>query len=255
MNRLQDRICVVTGAVGGIGRATVERLLAEGATVVLTDIDENIGAETAEELGERAEFMAHDVTEPDAWRRVMDKVVKRWGRVDVVVNNAGIAEVANIETVTPEQWHRTLRVNLDGVYYGTQQAIAAMKDNGGGSIVNIASIEGLLGEPLVPAYNASKGGVRIFSKSAAAHCARAGYGIRINCVCPGFVDTAMVSGAMTQIPEDEAEAFQAALLERIPMGRLAEAHEIAAAVAFLASDDASYITGADLCVDGGHTAQ
>jgi NAD(P)-dependent dehydrogenase (short-subunit alcohol dehydrogenase family) len=254
MSRLQHKVCIITGAAAGIGLAAARRFVQEGAKVLLTDIDASGGQRAAQELGACAAFLRHDAASADDWTAVYAEAKRLWGRVDVVVNNAGIAPLGTIETLTPQDWQKTLDVNLTGVMIGTQMAIAQMKDSGGGSIVNVASIEGIVGEQIVPAYNASKGGVRIFSKSAAIHCARSGYGIRVNCVCPGFSETAMVSGSIASMPPDFAQQFQATLLQKIPMGRLGKAEEIANAILFVASDEASFMTGADLVVDGGHTA-
>jgi NAD(P)-dependent dehydrogenase (short-subunit alcohol dehydrogenase family) len=193
------------------------------------------------------------VTNANQWNQVLDAAIAKWGRLDVVVNNAGIANIADVENVSLEIWKRTLDINLSGVFLGTQAAIARMKGKGG-SIVNISSIEGLVGEALIPAYNASKGGVRIFTRSAAIHCARAGYNVRVNNVCPGFAETQMVAGALAAMAPVDAQTFAAKTLERIPMGRFAKPAEIAAAVLFLASDESSYVTGSDLVVDGGMTA-
>jgi 3alpha(or 20beta)-hydroxysteroid dehydrogenase len=256
MNRVQDKVCLVTGAARGLGLAAAQALLAEGARVMLTDRDSAAGEAEAARLradGHDARFIPQDVTDEAQWAEVLDAVVTAWGRIDVVVNNAGVAALSDVEVTSLVQWKSTLAVNLDGVFLGTQAAIARMKAHGG-SIVNIASIEGLIGEPLIPAYNASKGGVRLFSKSAAIHCARAGYGVRINCVCPGFAETQMVAGAVATLPPDQAQAFVERTLARIPLGRFARPEEIANAVLFLASDESSYVTGSDLVVDGGMTA-
>ena len=253
MSRMQDKRCLVSGAARGIGLAVCERLIEEGAQVMMADIDAASGETQAQRLGEHAVFQPLDVTRDEQWDAALDAIERRWGGVDVLVNNAGIALMGDIESTTPEQWQRTLDVNLSAVMLGTRKAVARMKGQGG-AIVNMASIEGLIGEPLALAYNAAKGGVRLFSKSAAIHCARAGYGIRINCVCPGFIDTEMVRGAVGGLGAEAAEQFHQALMARVPMGRLGHAREIANAVLFAASDEASFMTGADLVVDGGHTA-
>jgi NAD(P)-dependent dehydrogenase (short-subunit alcohol dehydrogenase family) len=260
MSRVAGKACVVTGAARGLGLAAAELLLAEGARVLLTDVDADAGEAAALALdssGKRALFTTHDVTSLEDWQRVLDLAQKSFGALDVLVNNAGVAAIMDVEQLTPKEWQRTLDINLSGVMYGTQAAIARMKPaagGNGGSIINIASIEGLIGEQLVPAYNASKGGVRIFSKSAAIHCARAGYKVRINNVCPGFAETQMVAGALAGMAAEDAQAFAARTLGRIPLGRFAQPREIAAAVLFLASDESSYVTGSDLVVDGGMTA-
>lgn len=250
MGRVQDKVCVVSGGARGLGLAAAEALLAEGARVLITDVDRAEGEAQARRLGERVKFRVQDVTDESAWNDTLDAAVAAWGRLDVLVNNAGIALIGDVEKATLKEWQRTLDINLTGVFLGTQAAIARMKSSGG-SIVNIASIEGLIGEQEVPAYNATKGGVRIFTRSAAIHCARAGYPIRINNVCPGFAETQMVAGALGTMTSEAAEAFAARTLARIPMGRFAKPAEIAKCVLFLASDEASYMTGSDLVVDGG----
>jgi 3alpha(or 20beta)-hydroxysteroid dehydrogenase len=253
MGRVQGKICLVTGGARGLGLAAAEALLAEGAKVMITDVDRAAGEAEAKRLGANASFMLQDVTIAAQWSAVLDAVGAMWGRIDVLVNNAGIANIVDIENISLETWSRTLNINLTGVFLGTQAAIGRMKGKGG-SIVNIASIEGMIGDALIPAYNASKGGVRIFSRSAAIHCARSGYNIRINNVCPGFAETQMVSGALATMKPEAAQDFAAKTLARIPMGRFGKPAEIAAAVLFLASDESSYVTGSDLVVDGGMTA-
>lgn len=257
MSRIDGKCAVVTGAARGLGLATARRLAAAGAHVLLTDMAADEGETQAAALrreGHDAYFVVHDVTDPARWPATLDVAIERWGRLDMLVNNAGIAEIGDIEAIDFAGWRRTLSVNLDGVFLGTQAAIARMKLSGGGAIVNVASIEGLVGEPLVPAYNASKGGVRMLTRSAAIHCANRGYGIRINAVCPGFANTQMVSGAVATLATGDADAFASRLLTRIPMHRFADPDEIARAILFLVSDDSAYMTGADLVIDGGYTA-
>lgn len=253
MKRVQDKVCVVTGAARGLGLAAAEALLAEGAKVLLTDVDATAGEAEAKRLGANAAFLKQDVTNLAQWKEVLDAAIAKWGRLDVLVNNAGIAGLHDVEAISQEHWQKTIDINLTAVFQGTQAAIERMKGKGG-SIVNIASIEGMIGEPLIPAYNASKAGVRLFTRSAAIHCARSGYNIRINNVCPGFAETQMVAGALAALKPEQAQEFAVKTLSRIPMGRFARPEEIAKTVLFLASDEASYMTGSDLVVDGGMTA-
>ena len=256
MKRVVNKVCLVTGGARGLGLAAAEVLLAEGARLTITDRDAAAGEAEAARLttaGHKVRFHVQDVTSEADWKKTLDAVAADWGPLDVLVNNAGVAALADVEQESLAHWRATLAVNLDAVYLGTQAAIARMKGRGG-SIINIASIEGMVGEPLIPAYNASKGGVRIFSRSAAIHCARSGYNVRVNCVCPGFAETQMVAAAVGSLPPDQAQAFVARTLARIPMGRFARPEEIAKAVLFLASEESSYMTGSDLVVDGGMTA-
>lgn len=256
MNRMLKKVCLVTGAANGIGLACARRFAEEGAHVLLTDRDEETGERVTAALvaeGFSVSFQSHDVTSRPQWEAAVACAIQRYGRLDVLVNNAGVGLIADVEHCEFSDWKRTLDINLDGVFHGVQLAVNAMKD-AGGSIVNLASIEGLLGEPLVVAYNASKGAVRLLTKSSAVHCARAGYKIRVNAVCPGFVETPMVMQGLALMPPEMALAFQTKVIGRTPMGRMAQPVEIANAVLFLASDEASYITGSDLLVDGGYTA-
>jgi NAD(P)-dependent dehydrogenase (short-subunit alcohol dehydrogenase family) len=255
--RVQGKVVLITGAASGIGLASAEACAREGADVVITDVNASAGERQAQRLaaeGLKVEFRRQDVTSESDWRESVDHVLARHGRLDALVNNAGIAAITPIEQETLEGWRRTQAVNMEGVFLGTREAIRAMKGRGG-SIVNLSSIEGIVGEPLLPAYNASKGGVRIFTKSAALHCAQAGHAIRVNSVHPGFVVTPLIADAIGSLPPDQARALHEDLLRRIPLGRAAEPREIAMAVLFLVSDESSYMTGTELVVDGGYTAK
>jgi NAD(P)-dependent dehydrogenase (short-subunit alcohol dehydrogenase family) len=255
--RVADKVVLVTGGASGIGLACAEACAREGATVVISDLNIAEGESQARRLvaeGLAVEFRPQDASSESDWQRVVDEVIKRHGHLDVLVNNAGIGIPASIEQETLAGWRRTQAVNMEGVFLGTREAIRVMKGRGG-SIINISSIEGIIGEPLVPAYNASKGGVRIFTKSAALHCAQQGYDIRVNSVHPGYVGTPLVANALSALPPDEAAALQQDLINRIPLGRLGEPKEIASGVLFLASDESSYMTGSELVIDGGYTAR
>ncbi|MDN5543946.1 MAG: glucose 1-dehydrogenase [Rhodococcus sp. (in: high G+C Gram-positive bacteria)] len=255
MGRVEGKVALITGGAKGIGAATAKLLLEEGANVVLTDIDPDGRdvATTLDSTGTRAHFLRQDVTDEDQWADVLEKTVSVFGRIDILVNNAGVASTANVEDETLERWRWLQSINLDAVFLGTKAAITAMKHTGGGSIVNLASIEGLVGDPSLPAYNASKGGVRIFTKSAALHCAKSGYGIRVNSVHPGYIWTPMVEAIASE--GGDIDAGRAALTELHPIGRLGTPEDIAYAILYLASDESSFVTGSELVIDGGYTAQ
>jgi NAD(P)-dependent dehydrogenase (short-subunit alcohol dehydrogenase family) len=247
--RLKGKVALVTGGARGIGSAICLALAREGASVAVTDIREDEGMALADHLrsgGAQALFLLQDVTQEQGWNEVVEKVQEAFGGIDILVNNAGIALPGTIETQSFSDWRQTMAINLDAVFLGTRAGVLAMREKGG-SIVNISSIEGIVGNAHVPAYNASKGGVRLLTKSAAIHCARAGFRIRVNSVHPGYVGTALVQDALAQLPHD----FAARTLDRIPMQRFGEADEVAATVVFLASDESSYMTGSELVVDGG----
>ena len=251
--RLANKVALVTGGASGIGAAICTRFVQEGATVVIADVNSVQGRSLAQSLGNKASFATLDVQQPQQWQQTIEHILNTHSQLDILVNNAGIAITGDVENCTLDDWQRTQSINSDGVFIGCQEAIKAMKSSGG-SIINVSSIEGIIGEPKLPAYNASKGAVRVFTKSAALHCAQKNYAIRINSLHPGYVNTPMVSEAISAFTEAEAEEFKHRVLSNIPVKRLAEPEEIAGAALFLASADASYMTGAELIVDGGYTA-
>ncbi len=255
MKRFAGKIILVTGAASGIGLATAEQFAREGGTVVATDINlESLkhACSTLRHEGLHLEAEEQDVTDRETWNQTVQGIVARYGQLDVLFNNAGGGHFALIDETTLEQWRYVNKLNLDSVFFGMQTAIATMKEKGG-VIINNSSIAGLVGEPQIAAYSATKGGVRAMTKVAAVDCARRGYPIRINSIHPGFTNTNLVATALASLG-DGADKFAAATVAAIPMGRLAEPAEIAGPVLFLASDDASYMTGAELVVDGGYVA-
>lgn len=250
MGRLQDRVAVITGGASGIGAATARRFAAEGAQVIVADLQTQLGAEIAEETG--GLFCELDVADDAAWTRLMAIVSDRFGRLDVVVNNAGIVSGQSIEDIDLATWNRVIDVNLTGVMLGCRHGIAAMRANpggSGGSLINIASTAAYAAIPSDAAYSATKSGVRLLTKAVAAHCARSGYNIRCNSLHPGATDTPILAPALAAAPQ-LLPVFHA----MSPMGRMGRPEEIAAMAVFLASDEASYVTGGEFLVDGGMMA-
>lgn len=250
MNRLNGRVALVTGGASGIGRATALRLAEEGASVLVTDIQDEAGETVATEIrnkGGRALYRHHDVSDEAAWREVVMTALSEFDGLDILVNNAGIGDLGTIEDVTPADYERTIRINQTGVYVGMRTAAEALKGSPHASVINVSSIFGMSGGfGTSPAYHAAKGALRTLTKNIALHWADAG--VRVNSVHPGFVDTPILDDA-------RGTPFEQAMLDVTPMGRLGRPEEIAAAIAFLASDDASFMTGSELVVDGGYLAR
>jgi 3(or 17)beta-hydroxysteroid dehydrogenase len=256
MARVAGKVAMVTGGAMGIGQACAELLAAEGAAVAVTDRETAAGTKVVDALvalDRRAIFIEHDVSREDQWQSAVDVVVKTFGRLDIVVNNAGVGWFGDVEHTTIEDWHKLLSVNLDGVFVGIKHAIPAMRAAGGWSIFNLSSIEGLVGDPALAAYNASKGAVRLLTKSAALYCARGGTKIRVNSVHPGYIWTPMVRHALES--SGNPDEMQRTLEGLHPVGHLGEANDIAYGVLYLASDESMFVTGSELVIDGGYTAQ
>ena len=248
--RLQDKTAIITGGASGIGAAMVARFVEEGANVLSTDVQLELGREVADKAG--AIFMEQDVSIEAGWRAVMDRVQSDFGRLDVLVNNAGIVMGKSIEDVDLESWHKLLGINLTGVMLGCQNAIRVMKHNPGGSsgsIINIASTSAFAALPSDVTYTASKSGVRMLTKSVAVHCAQAGQNIRCNNIVPGGTHTGIIDAASEAVPEiyDMVAAMS-------PLNRMGQGADIAAAAVYLASNDAAFVTGSDMLVDGGMLA-
>lgn len=264
MNRVDGRVALVTGAAGGIGSASARLLAKAGATVVATDIrpadgQALVASITAE--GGRAEYHAHDVTREDAWAALMAEVLARHGRLDVLVNNAGLYRHGRIEDADMADMDRLFDVNLKGVVLGTKHAFLAMKrrpaDLPMASVINLSSIAGLIGSANSALYCMSKGGVRLFTKASAMEAAHLGYRIRCNSVHPGIVDTDMARGVAASMVERGVapEQVDQMMAGSHPIGRMAQAEDIARGILFLASDDSSFMTGSELVIDGGWTAR
>jgi 3(or 17)beta-hydroxysteroid dehydrogenase len=258
MDRVKGKVAIVTGAALGLGEAAARLLAREGARVVLTDVKEDEGRRAAASIGSEgheAMFISHDVADERAWEQVIEATFDQYKRLDVLVNNAGVGWGGPPEDETAERWRKLMSINLDGVFLGTKHAIRAMKrvPPEDGSIINLSSIEGLVGDPNLGAYNASKGGVRLYTKSVALYCAKAGLKIRVNSVHPGYIWTPMVENYLRQ-HGDVAEGRKQ-LDAMHPIGHVGEPDDIAYGVLYLASDEAKFITGAELVIDGGYTAR
>jgi 3(or 17)beta-hydroxysteroid dehydrogenase len=252
MGRLDGKVALITGGASGIGLATARLFADEGARVVLADRDKSRAGAALTTLAQRVRFFALDVTREEEWIAVTDGVAAEFGRIDVVVNSAGVSLLKDIEATTLAEWRDLMAVNLDGTFLGCKHAVRVMKDRGGGAIVNMSSVAGLVGAGNLAAYSASKGGVRLLTKSVALHCARRGYNIRCNSVHPSFAETPMLQSMIAAARDPQK--LEASYVKAAPLGRLAQPIEVARTILFLASDESAFTTGAELVVDGGLTA-
>ena len=248
MSGVTDKVVLVTGAASGLGLADAQVLIEQGAQVIMTDIEADRGSELAAQFG--AMFLPQDVADELRWAEIMDAVKAEYGRLDGIVNNAGIAPIADIETTTTDMWRKTLAIHLDGTYFGCQAAIKLMKESGGGSIVNMSSTAALVGIPDYLAYSAAKGGIRAMTKAIAVHCRRAKLRIRCNSVHPGSINTPMVQNAVKQLMDidldDNAEK------KRKAMG-IGEPRDVAYMVAYLLSDESKHVNGTEMVIDNADT--
>jgi NAD(P)-dependent dehydrogenase (short-subunit alcohol dehydrogenase family) len=245
--RLSGKVAVISGAASGMGAATARMFAREGAKVVIADVLAHEGRQVADAIGADARFEKLDVTDEDNWAAIVAATTRQFGKLDVLVNNAGVSGSAEQDFYSTDAWHRIMAINATGVFFGIKHAVPAMKANGGGSIVNLSSIAGIIGsEHVHMAYNASKAAVRLMTKSVAVQHAKDG--IRANSVHPGVMPPMRTSGR-TADPAVRAERMRV-----IPMRRPGRVDEVAHAVLFLASDESSYITGSEIHVDGGAIA-
>ena len=252
--KLEQRIAVITGAGSGIGQAMARLFASEGARIFAADVNESAAQETARiitEAGGTCRTFAVDVSRPEQVRAMVDAAISAFGRIDILCNNAGIGSTTDVVECEPDEWDRVMTVNVKSVYLGCKYAIPHMLAQGGGVIVNTASVAGMVGLPKRASYSASKGAVIALTRQVAVEYVE--QGIRVNCLCPGTVDSPWV-GRLLQQADDPVAARQA-LVARQPLGRLGTPDEIAAAALYLVSDDAAFITGTGLVIDGGLTAR
>lgn len=242
--RLDGKVALITGGARGQGAAEAALFAAHGARVVITDVLDAEGADTADRLGDAVAYLHHDVSQEQGWIDVVDHVLAQHGTIDVLVNNAGIFRVQSLADTSVEDWHTMIAINQTGVFLGLRIVGEQMRANGGGSIINVSSIAGLRGAAIAFAYSASKWAVRGMTKSAALELSPSG--VRVNSIHPGIIDTPMASEFGDLLPQ---------LVERIPIGRLGTADDVASLALFLASDDSSFCSGHEFVVDGAQTAR
>jgi 3(or 17)beta-hydroxysteroid dehydrogenase len=264
MNRLDGKVALISGAARGIGAESARLMSEAGAKVAIGDVLDEPGRQTARAIGGDAIYTHLDVTSEADWTAALAAVVQRFGGLDILVNNAGIFLGKSLEEATLADWHRLCAVNLTGVFLGTKLALPALRERGqhsphGSAIVNLSSVAGLVGSSGDPLYSMTKGGVALFTKSAALEFARKGYRVRVNSIHPGTTDTDMGDQVMAmrarQIATNDLEEARRQALARLPIGRMGTVTDIANGIVFLASDDSGFMTGAGLVVDGGTTAQ
>ena len=255
MSRLDGKVALVTGGASGLGKATGELMAAEGATVILSDLQTVAGeavAASIRDTGGRCHFRYHDTTDEAQWEAICAGILQEHGHLDILLNGAGVGSNAvELENMTLETWRHCLAVNLDGVFLGCKHGIRAMRQGSGGSIINISSILGIVGMPTAANYCASKGGVKLLTKAAALECARKTPPIRVNSIHPGFIDTPMVASAIQR----RGPEFNDYIRHNVPFGGLGQPRDIAEGVVYLASDAARFVTGSELTIDGGFLAR
>ena len=248
--RLENKVALISGGARGMGAVEAKLFAEEGAKVIIGDILEEEGRKVEakiNEAGGECVFVSLDVSSEEAWQNAVNEAVSRYGKLDILVNNAGIYRAHNVEETTSDEWDQVMGINAKGVFLGTKHAIPAMRDAGGGSIVNISSVAGLVGSRATSAYNASKGAVRLLTKSTAIQYASDG--IRANSVHPGTIETPMTEGFLAD------PSMRQDRMDRTPIGRLGKPEDVAYGALFLASDEASFMTGSELVIDGGRTAE
>jgi 3(or 17)beta-hydroxysteroid dehydrogenase len=264
MNRLDGKVALISGAARGIGAETARLMVEAGARVAICDVLDETGRETARALGEGVLYQHLDVTREEDWDAAVAAAVGRFGRLDILVNNAGLFLGKDIESASLAEWERLCAVNLTGVFLGTRLCLPALREAAqtsphGSVIVNLASTAGLVGSTQDPLYSMTKGGVTLFTKSAALEFARKGYRIRVNSMHPGTIDTDMGDQVLVararNLGTNDIETARRQVIERLPIGRMGTPIDIAKGIVFLASDDAAFMTGAGLVIDGGITAQ
>lgn len=252
VGRVQGKVALVTGGASGIGKATVELLLREGAQVVITDINEREGKALEAIAG--TIFLQHNVTDESQWKSVISETIAEFNKLDILVNCAGITGMTapqNPENTTLETWRQVMSVNMEGVVLGCKYAIPVMKEKGGGSIVNVSSYAGIIGTPFATAYGASKAGVQQFSKSIALYCAQQGYKIRCNSILPGAILTPLWEPFLSG---EEREERMQQIVKDIPLKVWGEPNDVAYAILYLASDESKFVTGTVIVIDGGQSA-
>lgn len=255
-DRLAGKIALVTGAASGLGAATARMFVAQGARVLITDIDEDGAARLADELGDAAAWTRHDVTSQADWSAAVAAAEATFGGLHILVNNAGIGIAGTVENTSLETWRQVHAIDLDGVFLGCKLALPLLaattaREGSRGAILNVSSIAGIIAAPNMAAYNSAKAGVRHLSKSVALHCAREGYAVTCNSIHPTFIDTPIID---KMVPNSDRAALIGKFARQVPMGRIGEPDDIAYAAVYLCSDEAKFVTGAELYIDGGISA-
>ena len=255
MGRVQDKVAIITGAASGLGFAAARKLLEEGAKVILTDVNREVLESMSERLSDfsKSQFQAifHDVTQEESWIELINKTESDQGKINILVNSAGISLGADVVSTDFDIWKKVHQVNLDSVFLGCKYAVPVMGKYGHGSIINISSISGIVAGWNTAAYNSSKAGVRLLSKSVALFCAKKGFEVRCNSVHPAFVNTPILDPIKQAFGADEAVAK---LARQIPMNKIGDTDDVSYAILYLASDESKFMTGTEIVLDGGLSA-